>query len=44
MLATEHNLRFMKWLTEQASEAIRDQRFGPFKKAFLSAFFEGPRP
>jgi queuine tRNA-ribosyltransferase len=44
MLATEHNLRFMKWLTEQASEAIRDQRFGSFKKAFLSAFFEGPRP
>ncbi|MEX2444561.1 MAG: tRNA guanosine(34) transglycosylase Tgt [Alkalispirochaeta sp.] len=43
MLATEHNLRFMKWLTDQASQAIREQRFPAFKRSFLSTFFEGPR-
>lgn len=44
MLATEHNLRFMKWLTDQAAEAIREQRFTAFKRSFLSTFFDGNRP
>ncbi|MFO8043300.1 MAG: tRNA guanosine(34) transglycosylase Tgt [Alkalispirochaeta sp.] len=44
MLATEHNLRFMKWLTDQATTAIQEQRFAAFKRSFLSTFFDGNRP
>lgn len=43
MLATEHNLRFMKWLTDHAATAIREQRFAAFKRSFLETFFEGQR-
>ena len=42
MLATEHNLRFMKWLVDQAAVAIREDRFLSFKRSFLSQFFDGP--
>jgi queuine tRNA-ribosyltransferase len=46
MLATEHNLRFMRWLTEEAATAIREDRFLSFKRKFLSEFFDrtGSRP
>ena len=41
MLATEHNLRFMKWLTDRAAEAIRADRFPAFKRSVLAEFSEG---
>lgn len=41
MLATEHNLRFMNWLTDQASVAIREGRFSRFKRDMLATFHSG---
>lgn len=38
MLATEHNLRFLWWLTLSARRAIKQDRFGDFKKEFLREY------
>ncbi|MCG8477797.1 MAG: tRNA guanosine(34) transglycosylase Tgt [Spirochaetales bacterium] len=41
MLATEHNLRFMAWLVEQAADAIRAGTFLRFKRNFIARFSRG---
>lgn len=41
MLATEHNLRFMKWLVDGAREAICAGTFPAFKSDVLTRFFGG---
>lgn len=38
MLATEHNLRFMKWLVDSSRNAIREGRFLDFKHRILEAY------
>jgi queuine tRNA-ribosyltransferase len=39
MLATEHNLRFMKWLVDKSRAAIAAGTFLSFKREFLDRFF-----
>jgi queuine tRNA-ribosyltransferase len=41
MIATEHNLRFLKWLVDQARAAIHADRFIAFKREFLANFSAG---
>lgn len=41
MLATMHNLRFMKWLVDQSAHAISEGRFAHFRTAFLDRYTEG---
>lgn len=41
MLATEHNLRFLKWLVDGAGEAIRQGTFNAFKADVLGRYFGG---
>ena len=38
ILATEHNLRFMKWLVDSAGSAIRDGSFSRFKRRILEVY------
>lgn len=38
MLATEHNLRFMKWLVDSARAAIREGSFGSFKRRIMEVY------
>lgn len=38
MLATQHNLRFLKWLVDASAAAITDGSFGSFKREFLHRF------
>lgn len=38
MLATEHNLRFMKWLVDRSRDAIREGRFREFKRSILEVY------
>ncbi len=40
MLATMHNLRFMKWLVDESARAITEGRFSSFKDDFLARYFE----
>jgi queuine tRNA-ribosyltransferase len=41
MLATWHNLYFLADLMRNTRQAIRENRFSEYKKAFLSRFFGG---
>lgn len=41
MLATTHNLRFMKWLVDESARAIEEDRFPAFKREFLQGYAEG---
>jgi queuine tRNA-ribosyltransferase len=41
MLATEHNLRFMKWLVHESGRAIREGTFTTFRDSVLEWY---PRP
>lgn len=41
MLATMHNLRFMKWLVEESARAIEIGTFRSFKTQFLETYFHG---
>lgn len=43
MLATEHNLRFMRWLTERSAQAIREGAFSGFKRRILENLRSEPR-
>ena len=44
MLATQHNLRFMKWLVDESARAIREGRFSTFKNDFLARYSAENRP
>lgn len=39
MLATEHNLRFMKWLVDGARTAIQNGTFASYKRTFFERFY-----
>lgn len=38
MLATEHNLRFMKWLVDSARRSIGEGRFADFKRRIMEVY------
>ncbi len=38
MLATEHNLRFMKWLVDESARAIRQGTFTTFRDSLLKVY------
>ncbi len=38
ILATRHNLRFLKWLVDESKRAISENRFSAFKKEILEVY------
>jgi queuine tRNA-ribosyltransferase len=44
MIATRHNLRFLKWLVDESAQAIKSGSFESFKRTFLDRYSAGSKP